>query len=130
MPERLSPERLEEIRDDLCPEGDKCAMCARTRGLLSHIDAVEAELAEAIMMRQGAENNEGYILADAVVCEEKLAEAQAALAASQARELGLRRALERVLSLGHNDDCLFCGFKDNQARIALALPAPDLGERP
>ena len=52
------------------------------------------------------------------------------LAASQARELGLRRALERVLSLGHNDDCLFCGFKDNQARIALALPAPDLGERP
>ena len=31
----------------------------------------------------------------------------------------LEAALERVISLGHNLDCMFCGFKDKQALIAL-----------
>lgn len=31
----------------------------------------------------------------------------------------LRLQFERILSLGHNDECVFCGFKDKQACIAL-----------
>ena len=35
------------------------------------------------------------------------------------RERRLRAALERAYNAGHNDDCLFCGFKDRIITEAL-----------
>lgn len=32
---------------------------------------------------------------------------------------GLRQGLRKVVGAGHNDDCLFCGFKDRAAGDAL-----------
>jgi hypothetical protein len=41
----------------------------------------------------------------------------------------LRFWLERILALGHNDECLFCGLKDKQARGAVAAPLVEQKER-
>ncbi len=38
------------------------------------------------------------------------------------RAAKLEAALRSVIAKGHNDDCLFCGFKDYQARTALGEP--------
>jgi len=36
-----------------------------------------------------------------------------------------RPALANVMNIGHNDDCLLCGFKDRDAQRALAAyPQP------
>jgi len=32
----------------------------------------------------------------------------------------LRKALEKIYSLGHNDNCMFCGFKDQVVSKALS----------
>lgn len=32
----------------------------------------------------------------------------------------LMAALERGVNFGHNDDCLFCGFKDRNATVSIA----------
>lgn len=42
----------------------------------------------------------------------------------------LREALEKIVAIGHNDDCLFCGFKDKQAIAALADPPAIAKETP
>lgn len=39
-----------------------------------------------------------------------------------------REALESVFDQGHNEDCIFCGFKDKYAKAALAGAGEDQGE--
>ncbi len=36
-----------------------------------------------------------------------------------------KTALERIFNLGHNDDCLFCGFKDKEAKAVLTNGGQD-----
>ena len=43
----------------------------------------------------------------------------------RAENEALTRAMQNIEPLGHDDDCMFCGFKDKQARIALNLPTSD-----
>lgn len=55
--------------------------------------------------------------------QKDVGDANAARAKAEADAGVLRLALERVISLGHNDDCIPCGFKDRTADIALASDA-------
>lgn len=50
----------------------------------------------------------------AVQVRDLYAQLRAALARAEAAEAKLRR----VIDLGHNDECLFCGFKDRVAALA------------
>jgi len=37
----------------------------------------------------------------------------------ETRHLKLLDTLENVMTVGHNDDCMFCGFKDKEAKAAI-----------
>ena len=54
-----------------------------------------------------------------IVCDLRDALSQPHAAAYAARVAGLERLPQHIIDLGHNDDCLFCGFKDKAALAAL-----------
>jgi chromosome segregation ATPase len=96
------------------------AECERLREANAKQVLVRIELeGEVIDLRERAE-----------AAERALAEARAALRTFsgridvlQTRASEAERALDRVMSLGHNNDCLFCGFKDRVVAEARAARA-------